>query len=89
MATRKLSFPKDYHELRDLEQYLKREILYSHDAKGKENEEFLLIIRANNNTMRSAIKCAYWINFTKPHNIGSLLGFRIACWSHDNGKSAT
>jgi len=70
-------------------QYLKREILYSHDAKGKKNEEFLLIIRANNNTMRSDIKCAYWINFTKPHNIGSLLGFRIACWSRDNGKSAT
>ncbi|KYN18628.1 hypothetical protein ALC57_09067 [Trachymyrmex cornetzi] len=39
------------------------------------DEEFQLVIRANNNTMRSEIKCAYRINFTKPRNIGSLLGF--------------
>jgi len=25
--------------------------------------------------MKSEIKCAYRINFIKPHNIGSLLGF--------------
>jgi len=27
--------------------------------------------------MKSEIKCAYRINFTKPHNIGSLLGFSL------------
>ncbi|KYN22012.1 hypothetical protein ALC57_05602 [Trachymyrmex cornetzi] len=43
--------------------------------KGKEDEEFPLVIRANNNTMKSEIKCAYRLNFTKPRNIGSLLGF--------------
>jgi len=32
-------------------------------------------IRVNNNTMKSEIKCVYRVNFTKPHNIGSLLGF--------------
>jgi len=37
--------------------------------------EYSLIIRANNNTMKSEIKCAYRINFTKPHNIESLFGF--------------
>ncbi|KYN40759.1 hypothetical protein ALC56_04837 [Trachymyrmex septentrionalis] len=35
----------------------------------------ILILRANENTMRSQIKCAYKINFTKPNNIGSLLGY--------------
>ncbi|KYN14485.1 hypothetical protein ALC57_13310 [Trachymyrmex cornetzi] len=69
--------PEGLYELLDIEQYLKREILCSHDAKGKKDEEFLLVIRANNNTMRSEIKCAYRINFTKPRNIGSLLGFSL------------
>jgi len=44
--------------------------------KDEDDEsEYPLIIRANNNTMKSEIKCAYQINFTKSHNIGSLLGF--------------
>jgi len=74
MTTRKLSFPKD-RILCDIKWYLKREILCSHDAKSKEKEKFPLVIRANNNNMRSEIKCAYHINFVKPHNIGLLLGF--------------
>ncbi|KYN14210.1 hypothetical protein ALC57_13594 [Trachymyrmex cornetzi] len=72
---KEIVIPDGSYELRDIERYLKREILRSHDAKGKEDEEFPLVIRANNNTMRSEIKCAYRINFTKPRNIGSLLGF--------------
>ena len=28
-------------------------------------------------TMKSEIKCAYRVNFIKPHNIGSLLGFSL------------
>ncbi|KYN29964.1 hypothetical protein ALC57_00580, partial [Trachymyrmex cornetzi] len=67
--------PEGSYELRNIERYLKREILRFHGAKGKEDEEFPLVIRVNNNTMRSEIKCAYRINFTKPRNIGSLLGF--------------
>jgi len=39
------------------------------------DEEEYPIVRANYNTMKSEIKCAYRINFTKPYNIGSLLGF--------------
>ncbi|KYN12955.1 hypothetical protein ALC57_14867 [Trachymyrmex cornetzi] len=61
-----------WQTLRDIERYLKREILRSHDAKGKEDEEFPLVIRANNNTMKSEIKCVYRSNFTKPRSIGSL-----------------
>jgi len=44
--------------------------------KDEDNEsEYPLIIRANNNTMKNEIKCAYRINFTKSPNIRSLLGF--------------
>ena len=32
-------------------------------------------LRANYNTMRCEIRCAYRINFGKPNSIGSLLGF--------------
>jgi len=39
------------------------------------NEDFPIVIRANNNTMKSEIICVYRINFSKPNNIGSLLGF--------------
>jgi len=37
--------------------------------------EYLITLRANYNTMRCKIRCAYRINFGKPNNIGSLLGF--------------
>jgi len=37
--------------------------------------ERVLVLRGNDNTMRSEIKCAYRIDFSKPNNIGSLLGF--------------
>ena len=69
MATNKLVIPQGSYKLHDIE-YLKCEILRSHNAKGKEDEEFPLVIHANNNTVRSEIKCAYWTNFAKPHNIG-------------------
>ncbi|KYQ50665.1 hypothetical protein ALC60_10244 [Trachymyrmex zeteki] len=66
----------EIYELRDIKRYLKREILRFHFVKRKMDEdgEFPLVIRANN-TMRSQIKCAHRINFTKPRNIGSLLEF--------------
>src|SRR5204863_3720903 len=32
-------------------------------------------LRANNNNLRSEIKCKYYIDFTQPASIGSLLGF--------------
>jgi len=39
------------------------------------NENFSIALHVNNNTMKSEIKCIYRINFSKPNNIGSLLGF--------------
>ena len=42
----KLSFSKDRTK-RDIERYLKREILCSHDEKGEKDEKFPLVICAN------------------------------------------
>ena len=45
------------------------------DGDDSTHKEEILILRANENTMRSEIKCAYRINFTKSNNIGLLLGY--------------
>jgi len=64
-----------------INKYLRHVILqfYSNDVARektlRKEDEYLLTIHDNNNTMKSEIKCAYRVNFTKPHNIGSLLAF--------------
>ena len=45
------------------------------DGDDSNHKGEILILRANKNVMRSEIKCAYQINFTKPNNIGSLLSY--------------
>jgi len=50
------------------------DIEHANDDDSDE-EEYPIVLRANYNTMKSEIKCTYRINFTKPDNIGSLLGF--------------
>ena len=40
-----------------------------------DDSEEAIVIRANHNTMKCEIKCAYKINFNKANSIGSLLGF--------------
>jgi len=54
------------------------EIEHANDGDGDDDdddeEEYLIVLRANYNTMKSEIKYAYRINFIKP-NIGSLLEF--------------
>ncbi|KYQ59575.1 hypothetical protein ALC60_01401 [Trachymyrmex zeteki] len=45
------------------------------DDDDSEGAEYPITIRANYNTMRCEIRCAYGINFDKPNSIGSLLGF--------------
>jgi len=44
------------------------------DDDDGDEEEYPIMLRANYNTMKREIKCAYRINFTKLDNIGSLLG---------------
>ena len=45
------------------------------DDDNGEGGEYPITLRANYNTMRCEIRCAYRINFDKPNSIGSLLGF--------------
>jgi len=78
---KEIVIPEGSYELHDIDKYLKRAISNNIVKKNTlrkdedDESEYPLIIRANNNTMKSEIKCAYQINFTKSHNIGSLLGF--------------
>lgn len=52
------------YEIDDLNEYMQEHL-------GKEN----ISIKANNNLLRTELKSKYYIDFTKPNNIGSLLGF--------------
>ena len=49
--------------------------VYDYEDDSDEKGERSIILRANENTMKSEIKCAFSVDFTKPNNIGSLLGF--------------
>ena len=49
--------------------------IYDYDQHDAEDREDTFVLRANENTMRSEIKCPYRVNFTKPNNIGRILGF--------------
>jgi len=83
-----IAIPEGSYELRAINAYLKAAILRKRRrAKGEadDGDEYIrdddekgersIVLRGNDNTMRSEIKCAYRINFTKPDNIGPLLGF--------------
>lgn len=51
--------------------------IYDYDENDAEQatNSNTFVLRANENTMRSEIKCAYRVNFVKPNNIGAVLGF--------------
>jgi len=78
---RKLSFP---YELRDIERYLKREILRSHYTKNKEDEEFPLIIHANNNTRGKWDQMRLSNKFCKTSLARCWDFHRLAYWNRDN-----
>ncbi|KMQ88088.1 hypothetical protein RF55_12484 [Lasius niger] len=83
-----ITIPEGSYELQAIHEFLKHAILRKRprhavrdgdkkhiDDGDFEDGEYPIVLRANYNTMRSEIKCAYRINFSKPNNIGSLLGF--------------
>lgn len=87
---KEIIIPVGSYELYDIYQYLKHAIseissnansMTISDATATVNDddvdggEGLLIIRANQNTMRCEIRSVYRINFAKPNTIGSILGF--------------
>jgi len=83
----KITIPEGLYELQAINEFLKHAIprkrpqhtVHDHKKRGivddDVNEDFPIALRANNNTMKSEIKCVHRINFSKPDNIGSLLEF--------------
>ena len=70
---KEIIIPEGSYEINAIAAYLKRAML---QKLGKSDEkDDVLLIHQNNNTMRTEIKCTYWINFDKPNTIGSMLGF--------------
>jgi len=82
---KEITIPEGTYELDAINKYLKRTLLQRAERlknvnnnnvqETHFNDEYPIIVRANHNTLKSEIMCAYRINFTKPNNIGSLLGF--------------
>jgi len=83
----KITIPKGLYELHAINDFFKHAIprkrsqhaVHNDKKRGivddDVNKDFPIALRANNNKMNSEIKCIYRINFSKPNNIGSLLGF--------------
>ena len=86
---KEITIPKGTYELDAINEYLKRTLLQraerlkntnNNDVHEKDfDDEYPIIVRANHNTLKSEIICAYRINFTKPNNIiaGIIAGILI------------
>lgn len=85
-----IAIPEGSYELPAIEKYLRAALLrrnarieknddeddrYVFEEIDNEEIESPIVLRANESTMKCEIKCAYRVDFTKPNNIGSLLGF--------------
>lgn len=70
--------PEGSYEVRAIADYLADQVLRMKQDDVNKNYNIIdppIILRANENTMKSELRCKYRVNFTKPNNIGSLLGF--------------
>ena len=75
-----ITIPLGSYELDAIAEYLKQRLLdrYPRNRGNNENDDgdkYPLMLRANNNTMKSELYCSFHVDFTKPNNVGSLLGF--------------
>ncbi|KYN39312.1 hypothetical protein ALC56_06299 [Trachymyrmex septentrionalis] len=64
-----------YHTIPNMNNSNNKFYFAKDDAEITIPEEYPITLRANYNSMRCEIRCAYRINFDKPNSIGSLLGF--------------
>lgn len=69
---REVEIPEGSYEVNDLEKYINNSLI----EKKKEVDKTVLILRANNNTLKCEIKCNKTIDFSKKNSIGPLLGFK-------------
>ena len=66
VGNRRMNIPPGSYELRDIEEYLRRQL----------PKDVTFKLRANNNTLRSEILCSDIVDFQPPDSLGELLGFR-------------
>lgn len=83
-----ITIPDGSYELDAIETYLTREIKKRRLRKGVisggnnvdgggGDDGSPIILQPNNSTMKTELKCIYRVNFTKPDNVGSILGFSM------------
>ena len=66
------------YEITDIEKYLQRALRPEHlknPLKPEQKQETSILLSGNNSTFRTEIISRYPIDFTKPQNIGQVLGF--------------
>lgn len=59
-------FPTGSYEIEDIEKFIQRAV---------EDKKIKFSLEANNNTLKSVIKCSHSIDFTQDNSLGTLLGF--------------
>ena len=67
-----IEIPSGTYEIQDIATYIQNQVK-SFDTIEK---EYFITIETNNNTMRSALKATFEVDFTHTDSIGSLLGFK-------------
>ena len=76
-----ITIPHGSYELDAIAKHLRHQLLDRYPRRpgdnenGDDNDKYPLVLRANNNTMKSELYCSFVVDFTQPNNVGSLLGF--------------
>lgn len=78
-----ITLPEGTYEVTDIADYITQELTGEKDRterialnESSPSSEYIVQIRANKNTLKCEIKANLPIDFTKPNNVGSLLGFK-------------
>ena len=74
-----ITIPHGSYELDAIAEYLKQRLLDRYpqirgNNENNDDDKYPPMLRANNNTMKSELYCSFFVDFTKPNNVGSLLG---------------
>lgn len=74
---KEIQIPFGCYEVDEIGAYLKEQIARndSDNKKTQKETKFAFKLAANNNTLRCEIESSYITDFTKPNNIGNMLGF--------------
>lgn len=72
-----ITIPSGTYEIDELNSYIQAEIDRNKRGRKKQtlDADSIFKLKPNNNTVRSEIQSIYAVDFTKPDNIGSMLGF--------------